>query len=280
MDEPEDSQQSGAMVELYRPLNEVEGREIASLLRESGIAHHLVCLTDTPYPSIGMKPPEWGKIMVDPGQVQKAEALIEAYIGSEPEAIGDAWKKPAQAPQPKVIGSLGINQNAVLWAVLLASLAYNIVQWAQLQASTSLTDSQGRLVAEFEYDLGATYPTEAHSYDTREQRVATSYDRNDDGRVEHWVELREGRPVFRGWDQDENGRYERTRFYADGKAVFETRDPDEDGVVELAGVPDDHGELGPPLFRDDDDDHIAETVECKRGHETVVFDVVACAVKP
>jgi hypothetical protein len=83
------------MVELLRPENEIEAREIEALLKQAGIECRLVSLAETPYPSTGMVPELWGRVLVPTSQLEKAEEVAAAYIDSEPEPIGNAESRVA-----------------------------------------------------------------------------------------------------------------------------------------------------------------------------------------
>ena len=269
------------MVELLRSANEVEAREIETLLKQAGIDCRLVSLSQTPYPGTGLEGAVWGRVLVPTSQLAKAEEIAAAYIESEPEPIGEAWRQGANAIEPAPLEKSARPSLAavLLWTALVLSVALNVLLWARLSGLESTKDSEGRVVGEAIYGWNKSYPYEWRIYDTKGVHIASWFDEDDNGRMEFGVDLWSGQPEMRWYDHDQDGIYERTVIYSNDAVVLEMLDQNGDGLIERAGVPH-QGKLVPPLFSDVDGDGRYDLVDCLRQGRGVRFYVRSCTEAP
>lgn len=266
----------GDSVELYRPESVVEARAIEDLLEEAGIPCTLVSFESTSYPGIADRGRGWGQVRVRPQDLNQAEALVAEFIDAESAKsnLGSREGDPGEnAPASKT------RKRWLLEAALVISVGVNALQCSELHAVNTGVDAEGRLTYTTKFDVAGRYPRQVDTIAPDGKVVSRCYDTDTDGRHERCEEVVDGEVVAIYHDRNEDGRFEEIDSVHDGRVTLRLRDTDRNGIYEIAGVPEEDGELGLPLFRDADQDGRFDAVECMNAGRLARFDVAACSCK-
>lgn len=258
-------------ITLLKPFDEAEALALERLLYDNDISSEVISYRDTAYDGLFQTQKGWGVLNVEEKDFSKAKEIISKWKESSPQELD--WQNTEYKYQNSETVYIA-NQNCIppqsnklLFGLLLtASLILNI--WLisnyaseyseELDLHPKQFDTNGNLVAKYDYIEGSQFPYKTTTYIKNGKRSAIFYDQNSNA----WQEKIEQITPGASWvtiDKNENGIFEiSTGINKNGLTIIDN-DLNEDTIVEEVLIKNKKGELL-AKYLDRDLDHIFEEI--------------------
>ncbi|MCD4742250.1 MAG: DUF2007 domain-containing protein [Desulfobacteraceae bacterium] len=271
------------MKNLIQPENDSEANLIKSLLEENGIYAEIESYHDTAYDGLYQAQYGWGVIRVAEKDLEKAQKIIEEWKNSSPENI--PWKE-----EPIIEGlsneSLKKEKNELLnramIIIFVLSVAWNIFflytnsnqneKPIEMKGTEEYFDRNGKLAAIYKYSKNSDFPYEGTEYSVNGEVLYKVFDKNENGRVEKFVEFYENKKIF-FFDEDENGISESSIEYYKNGTTIKSIDENENKIFEKTIVRDKKNQIIATIFDKDQDSFNDEIHYEKSNGKKEVFQI-------